>query len=98
MLDQLNMSGLDRVEVAIKRLQTFEPDEGYYLAFSGGKDSVVIKVLADMAKVKYDAHYNVTSVDPPELIQFIREHYPDVKWELQEQPLNGGKSKCQKQK
>lgn len=82
MLNQLNMSSLDRVEVAIKRLQTFEPPEGYYLAFSGGKDSVVIKALADMAKVKYDAHYNVTSVDPPELIQFIRKYHPDVKWEF----------------
>lgn len=82
MLNQLNMSGLDRVEVAIKRLQTFEPPEGYYLAFSGGKDSVVIKALADMAGVKYDAHYNVTSVDPPELIQFVREHHTDVKWEF----------------
>lgn len=82
MLDQLNMSGLNMVEVAVKRLQMFEPAEGYYLAFSGGKDSVVIKALADMAGVKYDAYYNVTSVDPPELIQFIREHHPDVKWEF----------------
>lgn len=31
-----------------------------------------------MAGVKFDAHYHVTSVDPPELIYFIREHYPDV--------------------
>lgn len=81
MLNQLNMSGLDKVEVAIKRLQLFEPEGGYYLAFSGGKDSVVIKALADMAGVKYDAHYNVTSVDPPELVQFIRIYYPDVEWE-----------------
>ena len=43
MIGQLNMSGMDKVEAAIKRLQTFEPPEGYYLAFSGGKDSVVIK-------------------------------------------------------
>lgn len=54
---------------------------GYYLAFSGGKDSVVIKALADMAGVKYDAHYNVTSVDPPELVQFIREYHKDVIFE-----------------
>lgn len=39
MIGQLNMSGLDKVETAIKRLQTFEPPEGYYLAFSGGKDA-----------------------------------------------------------
>ena len=81
MIGQLNMSGLDKVEAAIKRLQTFEPPEGYYLAFSGGKDSVAIKALADMAGVKYDAHYNSTSVDPPELIYFIRKNHPDVKFE-----------------
>ncbi len=73
MLEQLNMKGLSKIEVAIERLRMFEPEAGYYLAFSGGKDSVVIKALADMDKVKYDAHYNVTSVDPPELVRFIEE-------------------------
>ena len=72
MIHQLNMQGKDKVQVAIDRLKLFEPPEGYYLAFSGGKDSVVIKALADMAGVKYDAHYRVTSVDPPELVQFIK--------------------------
>ena len=72
MIHQLNIQGKDKVQVAIDRLKTFEPSEGYYLAFSGGKDSVVIKALADMAGVKYDAHYINTSVDPPELIQFIK--------------------------
>ena len=78
---QLNMYGMDKVQTAIKRLQTFEPPDGYYLAFSGGKDSVVIKMLADMAGVRYDAHYNVTGIDPPELVYFIRQHHPDVVWE-----------------
>lgn len=79
MLGQLNIYGNDRVEQAIERIKTFEPPEGYYLAFSGGKDSVVIKALADMAGVKYDAHYNLTTVDPPELVYFIREQHKDVK-------------------
>lgn len=86
MLNQLNISGLDKVQVAIKRLQLFEPPDGYYVAFSGGKDSCVIKTLADMAGVKYDAHYNHTSVDPPELIYFIRENHPDVKIEYPRYP------------
>ena len=68
----------DKVALSIEALKTFEPPEGYYLAFSGGKDSVVVKALCDMAGVKYDAHYSVTSVDPPELVQFIKEQYPDV--------------------
>lgn len=72
MLHQMNIYGKDRVQQAIERLQTFEPEEGYYLAFSGGKDSVTVKALMDMAGIKYDAHYNVTSVDPPELVQFVK--------------------------
>lgn len=81
MIHQLNIHGKDKVQVAIDRLKAFEPPEGYYLAFSGGKDSVVIKALADMAEVKYDAHYNLTSVDPPELVQFIKT-FDDVKIEI----------------
>lgn len=77
-IHQLNLNGMDKVETAIQRYRTFEPEDGYYLAFSGGKDSCVIKALADMAGVKYDAHYNITSVDPPELVRFIKEKHPDV--------------------
>lgn len=68
----------DKVQNSIDALRSFEPPEGYYLAFSGGKDSVVVKHLCDMAGVKYDAHYMVTSADPPELVQFIKEKHPDV--------------------
>lgn len=68
----------DRVQTAIDRLRNFEPPEGYYLAFSGGKDSQCIYHLAKQAGVKFDAHYNVTSVDPPELVRFIKQQYPDV--------------------
>ena len=78
---------IDKVAIAIERLKTFEPKEGYYLAFSGGKDSVVIKALADMSGVKYDAHYSNTTIDPPELIYFIRKQHKDVKIEHPEKPL-----------
>lgn len=69
---------VDKVQIAIDRLREYEPPEGYYLAFSGGKDSVTIKALADMAGVKYDAHYALTTVDPPELVRFIKKYHPDV--------------------
>ena len=71
-----------KVEDAIKRLQQYEPEDGYYLAFSGGKDSVVCKRLCEMAGVKFDAHYNVTSVDPPELVRFIKNFHPDVSMDI----------------
>lgn len=87
MIHQLDLDGKDKVEVAIERIQDFatlfksEADKGYFLAFSGGKDSVVCKKLLDMAGVKYDAHYQVTTVDPPELVRFIKTEYPDVQME-----------------
>ena len=68
----------DKIQVAIERLRTYEPKHGYWLAFSGGKDSVTILRLAQMAGVKFDAHYNDTTVDPPELVRFIREQHPEV--------------------
>ncbi len=69
---------IDKVSIAIERLKIFEPQDGYYLAFSGGKDSQVIYKLAEMSGVKFDAHYNVTTVDPVELIRFIQSKYPSV--------------------
>lgn len=69
---------IDKVKRSIERIRAFEPDEGYYVCFSGGKDSVVIKALCDIAGVKYDAHYNITTVDPPELVRFIRQKHEDV--------------------
>lgn len=68
----------DKVQLAISRLKAFEPPEGYYLAFSGGKDSQSVYHLCKEAGVKFDAHYHLTTVDPPELVYFIRKHYPDV--------------------
>ena len=82
MLEQINIYGQSKLEVTLERFRAFEPKEGYFLAFSGGKDSCVIKALADMAEVKYDAHYTVTSVDPPELVQFIKKYHPDVSMDI----------------
>lgn len=71
----------DKVKVAIERIKAFEPAEGYWLAYSGGKDSVVCNALCDMAGVKYQAHYSCTSVDPPELVRFIKAQ-PDVYFDI----------------
>ena len=78
---------IDKVKESIQFLQDLEPEEGYYLAFSGGKDSIVIKELADMAGVKYDAHYNVTTIDPPELVWFIKQQHRDVIWDHPPEPF-----------
>ena len=83
------MSDLSKkVKKSIDRLQTFCPPEGYYLAFSGGKDSVVCKRLLDMSGCKYHSVYRVTSVDPPELVRFIKEKHPDVVREVPRYPAD----------
>lgn len=55
-------------------------DFGFHVAFSGGKDSQVIYELCKMAGVKFKAFFYKTSVDPRELLTFIRSNYPDVEW------------------
>jgi len=82
---QYTLSARQKIDVlteqAIARLQEHEPDEGYYLAFSGGKDSIVIYDLAVRAGVRFDAHYHQTTVDPPEIQRYIKAHYPEIAWE-----------------
>lgn len=39
--------------------------EGYFVGFSGGKDSQVLLELVRRAGVKYKAYYSVTTNDPP---------------------------------
>lgn len=57
---------------------SLNPEEGYFVGFSGGKDSQVLLELVKMAGVKYHAYYSVTTNDPPENVRFIRENYPEV--------------------
>lgn len=77
----------EKVDLAIRTIQFWEykaleldPD-GYYLGFSGGKDSVVLYSLAQRSGVQFAAHYHVTTIDPPELVKFIRAEYPEVIWD-----------------
>lgn len=56
-----------------KEFQNRDPNKTSILAFSGGKDSIVIYMLAVKSKIKFLPIYSPTSVDPPELIYFIRE-------------------------
>ncbi len=78
---QQYINGGGKIDHAISLLQEHEPELGYYVAFSGGKDSIVILDLVRHSGVKYDVHFHFTTIDPPELIQFILKYYPDVLWD-----------------
>ena len=69
---------LSKEAVAIDFIQKYEPEEGYFVGFSGGKDSVVVLDLVQKAGVKYKAYYSATGIDPPELVKFINKNYPYV--------------------
>ncbi len=58
---------------AIETLKLFKPQtEPYYLCYSGGKDSDVIRILAQLAGVKHDIVHNHTTVDAPETVYYVR--------------------------
>ena len=80
---------VDRVKVAIDRIKNFDPlalgimDEPYYVSYSGGKDSDVLRILFELSGVKYDLVHNHTTVDAPETVRYVRS-IPGIKIEYPE--------------
>ena len=72
------MYSIDLLKKAERLALAYGGGNGYYLAFSGGKDSQALYHIAELAGVKFDAHMNFTSVDPPEVIRFVKKSYPEV--------------------
>ena len=69
----------DKLERAINILKAYQPrDRPYYGCFSGGKDSIVIKEIGRLAGIDVAWHYNATTIDPPELVRFIKREHGDV--------------------
>lgn len=73
-----NVLSNKKIEQALENLKLFEPKDGYYVAFSGGKDSIVAYDLTKRAGVKFDVHHSITTIDPPEVNAFIKREYPEV--------------------
>lgn len=69
-----------KVRKAVGLLQMMCAGKRAVVCFSGGKDSVVIKHLAIIAGIDVDPVYSMTTIDPPELIYYIRDHHKDVVW------------------
>jgi len=83
----------DKIAVAIDRLKfgyELSRSRGLgalYICFSGGKDSIVIAHIAKLSGVPYELHYNVTGIDPPEVIYFMRANYPELNWHPPEKTM-----------
>ena len=69
---------IDLLRKAEKMALRLDPENGFWLAFSGGKDSQALYHVALMAGVRFKAHMYLTSVDPPEVIRFVKTQYPNV--------------------
>lgn len=69
---------MTKSDFSIQLIREFEQDRPYHVAFSGGKDSIVMYDLVKKAGVKYQAYFCLTTVDPPVLTRFIRTFYPEV--------------------
>lgn len=85
----------DYIAESIAFLRENEPEEGFFVGFSGGKDSIVTLELCRMAGVKHEAFYSCTRIDPPEVVQFIKREYPSVTWLYPKTTMwEGIKKKC----
>lgn len=83
----------EKIEKALLLLRSMEamalkhsPD-GFYLCFSGGKDSIVCDDLCQIAGVAFRRNYSNVTIDPPELVQFIKREYPGTVWHNPERHL-----------
>ena len=72
------LHSVELLQKAEKIALNYDAENGYYLAFSGGKDSQALFHMTQLAGVKFCGHMNLTSVDPPEVIRFVKRNYPEV--------------------
>lgn len=87
-------SAINRVLDAYKFSQSLGLGK-LWVCFSGGKDSVclygVVKKAAEKMGISVldfaELHYNVTGIDPPELVQFIKTEFPFVHRDLYKESM-----------
>lgn len=72
------LHSVELLQKAEKIALNYDAEQGYFLAFSGGKDSQALYHIAQLAGVRFNGHMNLTSVDPPEVIRFVKKNYPEV--------------------
>ena len=86
--DALNLAPLDLrnkiqhsvelIRKAEKLALIYDPENGFYNTFSGGKDSQALYYIVKMSGVKFQTHMSLTSIDPADVIRFVKTQYPSV--------------------
>lgn len=79
------MNYSEKIKASIKRIQIASNISGrngekLVVCFSGGKDSQVMLDLVQRSGVPFRAVYNVTTIDHPANVNFIRKNYPIVEF------------------
>lgn len=69
---------ITKVYTAIRLIKSVCSMHNVALAFSSGKDSVVLDFLAKEAGVKVQRFHNVTTIDPPGTIAFAEKHNCEI--------------------
>lgn len=58
----------------------YDPDKGFFVGMSFGKDSQALYHMMQLCDVPFHAYFSPTSVDPAEVIRFGRKNYPEVEF------------------
>lgn len=85
----------EKEENAKTLLRLMSSQDPLYVCYSGGKDSDVIRILAELSGCNYELHHNLTTVDAPETVYYVRQfvkpeniHKPErTMWKLIEDKM-----------
>lgn len=92
LIEKTLLETINKEDIAIQRIKEFRnrlDDKENIVAFSGGKDSIVLKDLVKRSGIKARFIYSPPSVDPPELRNYIKKHHSDVEIKPYEKDKDG---------
>ena len=83
------LDGRSMDDIAIERIRFHAPVDGspLWVADSGGKDSCCIVDLVKRSGVPAEYHYSPTTVDPPEVVRFLKRQHPETVFEQVQQSM-----------